>query len=278
MLHIQHCPASTIKCHFSYSRPSAVCGATYDQADEDFIDKKLLDGDLQQFLSNAKKPRVLPDLDISINPLAYTLIQKSRHKMAMSPAPFLCNELVRRDEFSTHWKRFHTEIQLQISDVVQRCPFRVYGCTYGRENLIPSPLGTTLDFNKEGNYMLVKPPLLMSTRNELTNRTLSHYETKIQEKKELSLYGYDEEESYDVLGQLPVEVLLNIFQYLDSASLWSLSLVNLYIRKVCYNLLKNKGITYITWRKEVDSLSPENKATRWISSPQVSSLMQAIRL
>ena len=173
-----------------------------------------------------------------------------------------CNEIVRRDEFVPHWRMFHLDTQLSVDQVIQRCPFMLYGCTYARENLAPMPAGTTLRYNSEIDTFLVQPPTNPSSNPPAGEN--SQYEQQIKKKQELALYGYgdDEDESYDVMGQLPVEVLMTIFQFLDSVALWSLSQTNHYLRKICFNFVKERGIVYTRWKKGRD-------LTIWTPSPKV---------
>ena len=161
---------------------------------------------------------------------------------------FMCNEVVRRNEFSSHWKALHLDIQL--GQLVCRCPMRLYGCQFGALNLTPEPEGSTLDYDKETDCFLYNLPsaILKST----TQDAGSLYAAEIEKKQELALYGYEdvEGESFDVLGQLPAEVMMIICSFLDSQSLWVLSQVNHYQRKVCLNLVKRSGIVYWTWERD----------------------------
>ena len=174
---------------------------------------------------------------------------------------FPCNEIVRRDEFFAHWQSFHLDIQVNMSMIVQRCPMYVYGCNYGEQRLAPDPQGTVVDYDKDYDTFLIKPPLVVTdSANE--SEGAGDYAAKIQKQKELALYGYGEDSS-DVLGQLAAEVLTAICHYLDSMSLWQLSQVNHYIRKVCLNTVKKKGIVYHRWVKD-------EVTKRWLPGPKVS--------
>ena len=179
---------------------------------------------------------------------------------------FTCSEVVRRDEFSSHWKTLHLDIQL--SDLVRRCPMHVYGCQYGVLDIAPRPKGSVLDYNKETDCFLYKPPSV--TLETATDTSSSQYAAEIQKKQELALYGYEdvEEESFDVLGQLPAEVLMVICGFLDSQSLWALSQVNHYLRKVCLNLVKRAGIVYQDWERD--------SSGSWVPGPMVRQLFVSI--
>lgn len=286
--HLLHCPASTIQCRFAYNRRiiSTASGECVLHAMGDFIDEKLLSGDLGLIMKNSQDPP--PTLAVSMENCSYAKLQRrteddagdwgevstERGRCSYTPEhqsnlrSFYCNEIIRRDEFVPHWNRFHLEIQLNMDLVVQRCPLLKYGCTHGRDNLVPTPSGATLNYDSEGDSFLATVPTSISLNSdEEAGVQVSQYKAKIQEKKELSLYGYGEEESYDVLGQLPIEVLLSIIQYLDSISLWNMAMVNHYIRKVCFEVVWKKGIVYFKWEKEVDITCL--LGFKWVQSPKV---------
>ena len=173
---------------------------------------------------------------------------------------FSCNEIVRRDEFAAHWKTLHLDIQVDMPTIIERCPMHAYGCMHGEQRLVPNPRGSSLDYDQETDCLLLKCPETVTTDPQST----SEYATKIQAKQELALYGYedDSDESFDVLGQLPVEILMAITEYLDSQSLWHLSLVNHYLRKVCLNVVKKRGIVYCQW-------TFDGATQGWICGPKV---------
>ena len=178
---------------------------------------------------------------------------------------FSCNEIVRRDEFAAHWKNLHLDIQIDMPVMVKRCPLHSYGCKHGELSLLPSPEGASLNYDADSDATLLELPVT-TCEEEVGGVLSSDYAAKIRQKQELALYGYEdenEEESYDVLGQLPVEVLMTICEHLDSLSLWYLSQVNRYLRSVCYNLVKRKGVVYMVWSRDDDS-------GHWTSGPRVS--------
>ena len=165
---------------------------------------------------------------------------------------FPCNEIVRRDEFSVHWKDYHLDVQVNMCHIIERCPARTYGCKHAEVRMTPNPEGASLDYNKEADCVGLK--LLSGLVGEPDSPSASGtYVHQIQKQQELAHYGYGEDdESYDVLSQLPVEILMNICMSLDSLGLWNLSQVNHYIRDVCYNLVKKRGIVYYAWCKNDD--------------------------
>ena len=177
---------------------------------------------------------------------------------------FCCNEIVRRDEFSAHWKNLHLDIQIDMPVMVRRCPLHSYGCTHGELALVPLPMGSSLNYDLAADTTLLKLPAVIQEEDVGGASNHSDYAAKIRQKQELALYGYedDSEESCDVLGQLPAEVLETICEHLDSLSLWYLSQVNQYLRSVCYNLVKKKGVVYTPWVRD-------DSSGCWTSGPKV---------
>lgn len=340
--HIEHCPASTVFCSFSYERSekpsiksveSKSTGATHVQANEGeegackapLLDEKFLCSDLnvqektnldvssesdmdkdvvslyagsylkQYHSSGFEETTGLSSnlsMDINIGILTNYVsgaagklkaklleIQKQRRtcidttvntklhflengQKSKKCCTFLCNSVVRRDEFAAHWKSLHVDIQLEIESLIERCPMRAYGCKFGIVNLVPNPGGSTLDYSPETDCFLYKAPPVELTNADDTQVLDSRYTARIQAKQELAMYGYeDDEESYDVLGQLPTEVLMAVCGFLDSQSLWHLSQVNHYMRKVCLGLVKKSGMVYSDWVRDGSG--------RWTLGPKV---------
>ena len=175
---------------------------------------------------------------------------------------FPCNEVVRRDEFAVHWKDYHLSVQVDMCCLVERCPMLAYGCKHGEVRLTPAPKGSSLNYNQDADCVELKLPVHLAEEAQ-GDASYGKYAQKLQKQQELALYGYgDEDESYDVLCQLPVEILTKICQCLDSLALWNFSQVNHHIRSVCFNIAKKKGIMYYVWQK--------NEATKkWEQGPKV---------
>lgn len=167
-------------------------------------------------------------------------------------ACFPCNEIVRRDEFSTHWEDCHIGVQTNMCSIIERCPMREYGCKYRAVRMAPNPSGASLDYMQEADCIAMKLPQHV-TDGPGKETVRGVYAQQIQKRQELACYGYGEDESYDVLSQLPAEILMKICYALDSLSLWNLSQVNHYIRNVCFYLVKKRGIVYWIWRRKEDS-------------------------
>ena len=300
--HLPRCPASIVHCRHVHTRttPARNPGETTLQEMDNWIDEKLLGGDLSLVNHPTGDEQAVSTLSIYLQNSGYGLMRnhklsadsrqryyyaeyqpknsnehlyrytkrtRENTKSDVKEISFVCNQIVRRDEFVAHWRRYHVDLQLNLEMVIQRCPMLAYGCTYARQNLVPRPVGVALEYDRDQDTFLAASPSFIATEDE-DRAELSTYEAKIQERRELALYGYgDVDESYDVLSQLPVEILLNIVEPLDSVSLWNLSLVSQYMRRVCLSVVNKKGIVYSKWTREED-VSCKLGFT-WRSSPMV---------
>ena len=297
--HLPHCPASLVQCRFAYDRTSVDTQSTqqiiHESPDELCIDEKALQADLVLAEQHQNLYGTLPNegepLQFSLECHPGSLVTDACSKstaMQHTPLPprsracisasvlqytiggpstvhyfcFPCNELVRRDEFSSHWRDTHVGIHSSLSSIVERCPLRAYGCRHKEIRLTPTPIGASLQYLSEADCFSVRLPD-HATEDGETHSLPGVYAQHIRKQQELASYGYGGEiESYDVLSQLPAEILMNICASLDSLGLWNLSLVNRYLRSVCFNLVKRKGIVYRCWKK--------NKATgRWEQGEKV---------
>ena len=168
---------------------------------------------------------------------------------------FPCNEIVRRDEFAAHWKDYHLTMQTGICFIIRRCPMFRYGCNYGKVQLAPDPNGACLSYNQEAFCFGLKLPVNLVGE---VGETISE---KCTQQIQMSLELAPEEKD-GVLSQLPVEILMKISHYLDSLSLWNLSQVSHYIRNVCFNAVKKRGIVYWLWEKNATT-------KKWEQGPKV---------
>ena len=276
--HIEHCPASILQCRFCYYRCKRE--GMKPVLSGNLNDEKLLRTDYDLYREAAcykKDGNVSPSLDIIVENCPHTSLMritsctypKGRTRWFKlsndHPPTFHCNEIIRRDEYSSHWKNIHLDIQLDFRECIRRCPLQIYGCMHGQKNLVPHPLGSHIDYNNDRDLFSFVPATMCTESDTSDVHPMqSEYLTRIQKKRELALFGYgDEEESYDALSQLPMEILLCILCCLDSLSLWNLSQVNHYIRRMCFYRVKKQGIVYCRYVKNTEL------CYRWICSPKV---------
>lgn len=144
---------------------------------------------------------------------------------------FVCGQLFRRDEFSSHFKNVHGDIHAGLNGwMEQRCPLAYYGCTYSQRRFCPSVQGFRIIHDRHLGSFGVQPggsgggggP---SRRSSLAGSPL------------------------DQFSRLPFEVLQLVASFLDSFSLCQLSRVSRTMREVCASLLQMRGMVVLLWEK-----------------------------
>ncbi|XP_075059833.1 F-box only protein 30 [Mixophyes fleayi] len=142
---------------------------------------------------------------------------------------FVCGQLFRRDEFSSHFKNVHGDIHAGLNGwMEQRCPLAYYGCTYSQRRFCPSTQGSKIIHDRHLKSFGVQPHL--STDNESA--------------KSSSLGPFE-----DHFSSLPYEVLQHIAGFLDGFTLCQLSRVSRHMRDVCASLLQSRGMVVLLWEK-----------------------------
>jgi len=165
-----------------------------------------------------------------------------RHNKSTSAFTFLCGHFFRRDEFASHFKNVHSDIQSCLSGwFEQRCPLAYLGCTFSQRRLQPSTHRAKVSYNQDLSVFTLTPEIPASLMNHLQSGTL-----KARAKCE-------------DLSSLPFEVLHHIAGYLDSFSLSQLALVSRLFRDICATLLQERGMVAFKWRKR----SYSHGGVRW---------------
>ncbi|KAI9526977.1 hypothetical protein NQZ68_034647 [Dissostichus eleginoides] len=137
---------------------------------------------------------------------------------------FVCGQLFRRDEFSSHFKNVHGDIHAGLNGwMEQRCPLAYYGCTFSQRRFCPSVQGFRIIHDRHLGSFGVKPGPPRCRRR----------------------VGCDG----DQLSGLPFEVLQHVASFLDSFSLCQLSRVSRAMREVCGSLLQMRGMVVLLWNK-----------------------------
>ena len=234
--HVEHCSASVICCPYTYSRIG---------------NKNFIHAGIRKLCADGYNP-VQPDekfLRADMKNKAYREpMTLDTYRWGRQPT---C-KYVRRDEFSNHWKS-HIDFVDGLQDCIVRCPLFSYGCTYSITRFQPAPHGSILDYNMDIPSFVVLPSLPICTTNTSDQSVTSgSYAEELAKKQELLAYGYGDDiiGSIDVIGQLPVEVIMVIMSFCDSLSLWCLSQVNRYLREISHEIALKKGIMFIKWEKE----------------------------
>lgn len=142
---------------------------------------------------------------------------------------FVCGQLFRRDEFSSHFKNVHGDIHAGLNGwMEQRCPLAYYGCTYSQRRFCPSVQGSKIIHDRHLRSFGVQPlgPLTKSAEPERSTLPTDH------------------------LSSLPFEILQHIAGFLDGFSLCQLSVVSRLMRDVCASLLQVRGMVTLLWEKK----------------------------
>ncbi|KAL6105298.1 fbxo30 [Pungitius sinensis] len=146
---------------------------------------------------------------------------------------FVCGQLFRRDEFSSHFKNVHGDIHAGLNGwMEQRCPLAYYGCTYSQRRFCPSVQGFRIIHDRHLGSFGVKPGLPLNAGENLP-------------KKPRRLGS-----RCDQFSNLPFEVLQHAASFLDSFSLCQLSRVSRTMRDVCASLLQMRGMVVLLWEKK----------------------------
>lgn len=141
---------------------------------------------------------------------------------------FVCGQLFRRDEFSSHFKNVHGDIHAGLNGWMEhRCPLAFYGCTFSQRRFCPSVQGSRIIHDRYlGSF---------GVQSGLAERP----------GEKLCQYG----SHCDHLSSLPFELLQHVASFLDGFSLCQLSRVSQRMRDVCASLLKSRGMVVLLWAK-----------------------------
>ncbi|TKS87009.1 F-box only protein 30 [Collichthys lucidus] len=146
---------------------------------------------------------------------------------------FVCGQLFRRDEFSSHFKNVHGDIHAGLNGwMEQRCPLAYYGCTYSQRRFCPSVQGFRIIHDRHLGSFGVQPGLPLKTGDGLS-RNACRFSSPC-----------------DQFSNLPFEVLQHVAGFLDSFSLCQLSRVSRTMRDICASLLQMRGMVVLLWEKK----------------------------
>nr|XP_033799359.1 F-box only protein 40 isoform X2 [Geotrypetes seraphini] len=178
---------------------------------------------------------VLADILFDRNPGLHLDLQSEsvtqRYNKSSSAFSFICNHFFRRDEFPSHFKNVHSDIQSCLDGwFQQRCPLSYLGCTFVQRRFRPPDQKSKIIYSQQHDTFAVKPQLLPILYQGL--------------KSNLS------RKNKDSLTSLPLEILQHIAGFLDSFSLSQLSQVSTLMRDVCGTLLHERGMVFLKWEKK----------------------------
>ncbi|KAB5548924.1 hypothetical protein PHYPO_G00061290 [Pangasianodon hypophthalmus] len=199
------------------------------------------------FKYNATLADITEDRDLKLYLQIDTESVTLRHNKSTSAFTFMCEHFFRRDEFASHFKNVHSDIQSCLNGwFEQRCPLAYLGCTFSQRRLQPSTHRATVCFNQDLSIFTLRPDI--ATPLIADSQMVQAQQTQV---------GYE-----DSLSNLPFEVLRQIARYLDSFSLSQLALVSRLFRDVSATFLHERGMVSLKWRKKLYS----HGGAKWKSS------------
>ncbi|XP_015667616.1 F-box only protein 40 [Protobothrops mucrosquamatus] len=190
----------------------------------------------QPFSSRA----VLADILVTKDPLDLHLQLHSesvtqRYNKSSSAFTFSCNHFFRRDEFSSHFKNVHADIQSSLDGWFQRrCPLAYLGCTFVQYPWHPPGQKANVIYNPHLMAFAVKPEI----------------DPVLSEAKKSNFIRSRQRNERMALTSLPLEILKYIAGFLDSVSLSQLAQVSVQMRDICATLLHERGMVFLLWKKK----------------------------
>ncbi|XP_061494020.1 F-box only protein 40 [Rhineura floridana] len=158
-----------------------------------------------------------------------------RHNKSNSAFTFSCNHVFRRDEFPSHFRNVHTDIQSCLNEWFQRrCPLAYLGCTFVQYPWRPSGEKSNVIYSQHLKTFALKPDV----------------DPLLSEAKKYNLSRNHRGKERDALSSLPLEILKYIAGFLDSCSLSQLAQVSVQMRDICATLLKERGMVFLQWEKK----------------------------
>lgn len=161
-----------------------------------------------------------------------------RHNKTSSAFSHTCGLFFRRDEYSSHYRNVHSDIQSSLCGwFQQRCPLAYLGCTFTQTRFHPAGQQSTIKFCQGPDTFVLQPEVPS---------------VLCEDKRAPSPQG-NPEHNQDPLSSLPLEILRQIAAYLDSFTLSQLSQVSHLMRAVCATLLQERGMVSLKWEREAPS-------------------------
>ncbi|XP_076804122.1 F-box only protein 30-like [Clavelina lepadiformis] len=173
----------------------------------------------------------------SHNKLLYTTLALNRvmeclpryERKSRSIYSFMCNHILRRDQFQAHFQNVHCDIYSALDGwLEQKCPYTAYGCTYSQLRLCPGNSENQLIFDNVRSCLAVT-----------LNRKFNPADSIILNNESSDL----------ALLDMPWEILEHILSYLDSYSFGQVAQSCSLLRDVCLTHLKDRGVVSLRWEK-----------------------------
>lgn len=188
------------------------------------------------FKANTSLADLTADRALQLHVQLQTESVTNRHNKCTSAFTYLCNHSYRRDEYSSHYKNVHSDIQFCLSGWFEhRCPLAYLGCTFSQQQLRPVTHKATVSYDKDLSTFTLRPEVPAILYEGVTTVTTERKRARNQ----------------DALSKLPFEVLIHIAGFLDSFTLSQLALVSRLMREVCGVLLQERGMVSLKWEKKI---------------------------
>ncbi|KAL6115802.1 fbxo40 [Pungitius sinensis] len=161
-----------------------------------------------------------------------------RHNRSSSAFSHMCGLFFRRDEYRSHFRNVHCDIQASLSGwFQQRCPLAYLGCAFAQTRFHPAGHRANVKFCQNVSAFVLEPevPSLLREGGETFSPKTSGAH------------------NLDALSGLPLEILQHLAAYLDSFTLSQLSQVSHLMREVCATLLPERGMVSLKWKKKTYS-------------------------
>lgn len=178
-----------------------------------------------------------------------------RHNRRSSAFSHVCGLFFRRDEYRSHFRNMHSDIQSSLCGwFQQRCPLAYLGCTFTQTRFRPAGQKATIRFCRGPDTFVLQPDV----------------PSALHEGGQAPIPGSDPDHNQDPLSGLPLEILRQIVAYLDSFTLSQLSQVSHLMRALCATLLQERGMVSLKWEREAPShgrcsWTCQKKASRFLT-------------
>uniref|UniRef100_A0A8C8S431 F-box protein 40 n=1 Tax=Pelusios castaneus TaxID=367368 RepID=A0A8C8S431_9SAUR len=172
-----------------------------------------------------------PELHVALHTECVT----RRHNKNCSAFTFTCSHFFRRDEFPSHFKNVHADIQSCLNGWFQnRCPLAYLGCTFVQNRFHPSNHKAKMIYNEHLDTFAIKPEV----------------DPVLSEREKCNFAISNQGRNKESLSSLPLELLQYIAGFLDNFSLSQLSQVSVLMRDICATLLQERGMVHLLWEKK----------------------------
>ncbi|XP_074857374.1 F-box only protein 40 isoform X2 [Carettochelys insculpta] len=239
---LEECPQADI------AKATLLCALEKELKGHEISEAKSIDGlfmdfgtqtynfQVEPFSSSAVLADVLdiispPELHVELHTECVT----RRHNKSCSAFTFTCNHFFRRDEFPSHFKNVHADIQSCLSGWFQhRCPLAYLGCTFVQNRFYPVGHKAKFIYSQHLDTLAMKPEV----------------DSTLSEIQKCNFAANKQQKNKDSLSSLPLEILQYIAGFLDSFSLSQLSQVSFLMRDICATLLQERGMVFLLWEKK----------------------------